>query len=145
MILILLSLIGCNSQNQELEAVDYEPLAEKGWNVSTAEAQGLDPKLIKALYLDAAELETLYGLLVIKNGYLIAEGYFNKGSVEQLSARQSVTKSYTSSLVGIALDQGYLSSVDQKIIDFFPEFKGLITYPRKLQITIRHLLQVRSG
>jgi CubicO group peptidase (beta-lactamase class C family) len=48
-------------------------------------------------------------------------------------------------LVGIALDQGYLSSVDQKMMDFFPEFAGQITDPRKEQITIRDLLQMRSG
>jgi len=58
---------------------------------------------------------------------------------------QSVTKSYTSALVGIALDQGCLSSVDQKMMDFFPEFAGQIDDPRKEQITIRDLLQMRAG
>jgi CubicO group peptidase (beta-lactamase class C family) len=58
---------------------------------------------------------------------------------------QSVTKSYTSALVGIALDQGYLSSVDQKMLDFFPEVADQITDPRKEQITIRDLLQMRAG
>jgi len=82
---------------------------------------------------------------VIKNGYLIAEDYFNEGSVDQKDRLQSVTKSYTSALVGIALDQGYLSSVDQKMIDFFPEVADQITDPRKEQITIRDLLQMRAG
>jgi hypothetical protein len=53
--------------------------------VSTPAEQGLDPMLVAELYLDATGLSTLYGLLVIKNGHLIAEGYFNEGSVEQLS------------------------------------------------------------
>jgi CubicO group peptidase (beta-lactamase class C family) len=48
-------------------------------------------------------------------------------------------------MAGIALDQGFLSSVDQKMIDFFPEVAGKITDPRKKQITIRHLLQMRAG
>jgi CubicO group peptidase (beta-lactamase class C family) len=113
--------------------------------VSTPAEQGLDPMLVAELYFNAARLETLYGLLVIKNGHLIAEGYFNEGSVEQLSGRQSVTKSYTSALVGIALDQGYLSSVDQKMIEFFPEYIDQITDLRKNQITIRDLLQMRAG
>jgi CubicO group peptidase (beta-lactamase class C family) len=113
--------------------------------VSTPEEQGLDPMLVSELYNDAAELEKLYSLLVIKNGYLIAEKYFNEGSVEQKVRIQSVTKSYTSALVGMALDQGYLSSVDQKMIDFFPEVAGQITDPRKERITIRHLLQMRAG
>jgi CubicO group peptidase (beta-lactamase class C family) len=62
-----------------------------------------------------------------------------------LSGRQSATKSFTSALVGIALDQGCLSSVNQKLMDFFPEFAGQITDPRKEQITIRDLLQMRAG
>jgi len=60
------------------------------------------------LYRKAAELETLCGLLVIKNGKLIAEEYFTEASVEQKTLVQSVGKSYISALVGIALDQGCL-------------------------------------
>jgi CubicO group peptidase (beta-lactamase class C family) len=130
---------------EELEAVEYTPLAGNGWKVSTPETQKLDPMLVAELYLDAAELETLYGLLVIKNGYLIAERYFNEGSVEQLSKRASVTKSYTSALVGIALNQGCLTSVNQKMIDFFPEVAEKITDSRKKQITIQDMLQMRAG
>jgi CubicO group peptidase (beta-lactamase class C family) len=130
---------------QELETVEYTPLPGDDWKVSTPAEQGLDPRLVAELYYDAAELETLYGLLVIKNGHLIAEGYFNEGSVGQLSNRQSMTKSVTSALVGIALEQGHLSSVDQKMMDFFPEFAGQIDDPRKEQITIRDMLQMRAG
>jgi CubicO group peptidase (beta-lactamase class C family) len=130
---------------EELRAVKYTPLPVNGWKTSTPAKQGLDPMLVAELYLDAAELETIYGLLVVKNGYLIAEGYFNEGSAKQLSKRASVTKSYTSALVGIALDQGCLKSVDQKMIDFFPELEDKITDPRKKQITIRHMLQMRAG
>jgi len=101
--------------------------------------------LVAELYLDATELESLYGLLVVKNGHLIAEGYFNGGRVEQKYYMASATKSYTSALIGIALDQGCLSSVDQKMMAFFPEFADQLTDPRKEQITIRDLLQMRSG
>ncbi|NCF65567.1 MAG: serine hydrolase [Chloroflexi bacterium] len=113
--------------------------------MSTPAEQGLEPMLVAELYHNAAQLETLYGLLAVKNGFLIAEGYFNEGSVEQMALLQSATKSYTSSLVGIALDQGCLSSVDQMMMDFFPEFGDQINDPREEQITIRHLLQMRSG
>jgi CubicO group peptidase (beta-lactamase class C family) len=144
-ILVLSMLVGCGPSAEDLEAVEYTPLPGDDWKISTPEEQGLDPMLVAELYYNAAELETLYGLLVIKNGYLIAEGYFNEGSVEQKARLQSATKSYTSALVGIALDQGYLSSVDQKMMDFFPEFAGQITDPRKNQITIREMLQMRAG
>ncbi|MFC1799329.1 serine hydrolase [Candidatus Eisenbacteria bacterium] len=132
-------------RTEDLEAVVYAPLSGDDWKVSTPEEQGLDPMLVAELYLDATHMETLYGLLVIKNGYLIAEGYFNQGSVEQEARLQSATKSYTSALVGIELEQGCLSSVDQKMMDFFPELAGQITDPRKKQITVRHMLQMRAG
>jgi CubicO group peptidase (beta-lactamase class C family) len=144
-ILILSILGGCSTWTQCIKEVEYTPLPGDGWKVSTPAQQGLDPKLVALLYCNADKLETLYGLLVVKNGYLIAEGYFNGGTVEQKARVQSVTKSYTSALVGIALDQGYLSSVDQKMMEFFPEFAGQIKDPKKNQITIRDMLQMRAG
>jgi len=144
-ILALSVLVGCGPGIQELEAVDYTPLPGDDWKVSTPEAQGLDPMLVSEMYYNAAELETIYGLLVIKNDHLVAERYFNEGSVDQKARLQSATKSYTSALVGIALEQGYLSSVDQKMLDFFPEVADQIGDSRKEQITIWHLLQMRAG
>ncbi len=130
-LLILSMLVGCGPSIKDLEAVDYTPLSRDDWKVSTPEEQGLDPMLVAELYYNAAKLETIYSLLVVKNGYLIAEDYFNEGSIDQKDRLQSVTKSYTSALVGIALEQGYLSSLDQKMLDFFPELAGQITDPRK--------------
>ena len=130
---------------EELETVRYAPLAGDDWEVSTPEAQGLDPMLLARLYYNAAQMETLYGLLIVKNGHLIAEGYFNEGSIEQKARLQSATKSFTSALTGIALDQGLLSNVDQKMLEFFPEVAGQMTDPRKEQITIRQMLQMRAG
>jgi CubicO group peptidase (beta-lactamase class C family) len=144
-IVVLSMLVGCGPSTEDLEAVDYTPLSGDDWEVSTPAEQGLDPMLVAEMYYNAAELETIYSLLVIKNGYLIAEDYFNEGSVDQKDRLQSATKSYTSALVGIALEQGCLSSVDQKMLDFFPEVAGKITDPRKEQITIRNMLEMRAG
>ncbi|MFC1879764.1 serine hydrolase domain-containing protein, partial [Chloroflexota bacterium] len=144
-ILIFSSLAGCGPSPAELEAVAYTPLPGDDWKVSSPAEQGLDPMLVAELYLNAAELETIYGLLVVKNSLLIAEEYFNEGSVEQKPFMASATKSITSALVGIALEQGCLSSLDQKMIDFFPDFADQINDPRKEQITIKDLLQMRSG
>jgi len=142
----ILTLAGCLPPSAEdLEAVVYTPLAGGDWEVSTPGAEGLDPLLVAELYYNAAQMETLRGLLVIKNGRLIAEDYFNDGSIDQKARLQSVTKSFTSALVGIALNQGLLSSVDQKMLEFFPEIAGEITDPRKDEITIRQMLQMRAG
>jgi CubicO group peptidase (beta-lactamase class C family) len=148
LVLILSMLVGCvpsGPSTEDLKAVDYTPLPGDDWKASTPEVEGLDPMLVADMYYNAAELETIYSLLVIKNGYLIAEDYFNEGSVEQKDRLQSVTKSYTSALVGIALERGYLTSVEQKMLDFFPEVADQITDPRKEQITIRQMLQMRAG
>ena len=148
MILALSILVGCGSSTKnpaaaDPAALDYTPLPGEDWAVSTPEEQGLDPHLVDELYSDATELDTLYSLLVVKNGHLIAETYLNSGSVDQKDRLQSATKSYTSALVGIALERGCLSSVDQKLLDFFPEIQ--VTDPRKEQITIRNMLEMRAG
>jgi CubicO group peptidase (beta-lactamase class C family) len=145
MILIVSTMVGCGPTSAEIEAADYTPLPGGDWKVSTPEEQGLDPDLVAKLFLNAAKSKTLYGLLVIKNGHLVAEGYFNGGSVQQKPFMASATKSFTSALVGIALEEGCVSSLDQKMIDFFSEFTDQLTDPRKKQITIRDLLKMRSG
>jgi len=152
-ILILSMMVGCSPSAsfeespmaEELEAVDYTPLSGDDWDLSTPEDQGLDPRLAEELYHNAAELETLYGLLVVKNGHLIAEDYFNGGAVGRKTLLQSASKSYISALVGIALNQGCLSSVEQKMVEFFPEVADKVTDPRKREVTIRQMLQMRSG
>jgi CubicO group peptidase (beta-lactamase class C family) len=145
-ILIPSGLFGCSGPSaEELAEVDYTPLQRDDWEVSTPEEQGLDPGLVAELVYDAAQLDTLYSVLVIKDGTLIAEGYFNEGSVYQKTLLQSVSKSYISALVWIAIEQGCISGIDAKLVDFFPEIVGQITDPRKEQITIEQMLQMRSG
>ena len=144
-VLALALLVGCGPSSQELEAVDYAPLAGADLEVSTPSEVGLDEMALAELYLNAAQLKTLYGLLVIKDGQLIAEKYFNGSAIDKPKFMASATKSFTSALVGIALDRGCLSSVDQGFMEFFPEYEDRIDDPRKAPITIRDLLQMRSG
>ena len=68
---------------EDLKAIDYAPLVRDDWKVSTPAEQGLDPNLVAELYDDATGLPKLYSVLVIRNGHLIAERYFNDGSVDQ--------------------------------------------------------------
>ena len=141
----LTTLFGCGPSPEELEALDYTPLAAGDWEVSTPNTEGLDAKMVAELYYAAAKLDSIYSLLIVKNDYLVAEKYFNDGAIDLKSNLQSVGKSFTSALVGIAFEQGCLTSLDQPFLDYFPEYANLIKDPRKKQITIRHLLQMRSG
>lgn len=145
LLLILSVLAGCGPSPGDLAAVDYTPLPGDVWETSAPADQGLDPKPVAELYYNASKMDNIYSLLVFKNDYLIAEDYFNIGSAEQQVNIHSVTKSITSALVGIALDHGCLTSLDQKMMDFFPELDDRVTDPRKKQITIRQMLQMRAG
>ena len=116
-----------------------------GWQVSTPEEQGVDPEKIEDAYQGADRLNTIYSLLVVKNGFLIAEGYFNGQSVSNANSIASVTKSFTSALTGIALRENVLSHPDQKLMEFFPEIDWPSIDPRKSTITLRQMLQMRSG
>lgn len=108
MIVLVSVLVGCGSSKVDLTAVDYTPISGDNWPVSTPAEQGLDPELVAELYYNASQLETIYSLLVFKNGYLIAEDYFHTGKPDLQVNIHSVTKSINSALVGIALEQGYL-------------------------------------
>ncbi len=142
---IFVTLLGCEPAKGNLEKIDYTPLPLNDWNVSTPEAQGLDPNDIVKLYYNAEKLKTLYSLVIVRHGYLIAEGYFNGGSVKQRTIMASVTKSVTSALVGIALEQRLLSNIDHKMVDFFPELASKISDPRKQKITLRNMIEMRAG
>jgi CubicO group peptidase (beta-lactamase class C family) len=144
-VLLLSTLVGCGPSPKDLAAVDYTPLAGGDWEVSSPEEEGLDPDKVAELYYDAAKLDSIYSLLIVKNDYLVAEKYFNEGSIDLKSNIQSLSKSYISALVGLAFEQGCLTSLDQPFLDYFPEYSGQIEDPRKEEITIRHLLQMRSG
>ncbi len=130
---------------EEIQDIDYAPQAIGGWPVSTPTEQGLDPNLVAELYLDAEHMPRLYSLIIIKNGKIVAERYYNGSSVDNKTRLASVTKSFTSAVTGIALDKGVLDSIDQKMIASFPEVADAITDPRKNHITVRHLLQMRAG
>jgi CubicO group peptidase (beta-lactamase class C family) len=142
---ILVIFPGCSPSPEQLMSIDYAPLSGRDWEVSTPAKEGLDPEMVAQLYYDAAKLNSIYGLLIIKNDKLVAEKYFNDGAINLKSNLQSATKSYMSALVGIAVDRSCLTNLDQPFLDFFPEYADQIEDPHKEEITIRHLLQMRAG
>ncbi|WP_062377591.1 serine hydrolase domain-containing protein [Demequina pelophila] len=130
---------------QELAAVEYAPEAFDGFEASTPEAEGLVPDAVAEVFWRAGELESIHSLTVIANGRVVAQDYFNGTGPELSQNVQSVTKSYTGALVGIAIEQGCIDGLDQPMMDFFPELAARVEDPRKFDITIRQLLQMRAG
>ncbi len=143
-ILIISVLVSC--EKNPVDSQVYQPLAFKdSWPVSTAQQQGMDHQMLMDGYKNAEDQKFIYSLLVIKNGYLIAEKYFNRYHPFMPANLKSVTKSFLSALIGIAFREGYLNNLDQKILDFFPEYVYSSIDQRKYDITLRHLLTMRMG
>ena len=122
------------------------PPAAFAWESSTPEAQGIDSrKLAEMLDFIPNNNYGVHSVLVIRNGYLVAESSYYPYEIDQLHLLNSVTKNITSALVGLALEHGYLESLEQKIINFFPEFETENMDERKQEITIADLLTMKSG
>ena len=120
------------------------------WQRSTPEEQGLYPEKLQELedLIRAGEkYPRLHCLLVIRHGKLVMEEYFG-WQPERLHTLQSVSKSFTSALVGIAIKQGKFKGVHEKMLDFFPEkdpedIDNMDS--RKEAISLKDLLTMRSG
>ena len=90
-----------------------------------------------------SELESIrsIGLVVIKNDSLLFEKYWDNYSDSSFSGSFSMAKSITSILVGVALKEGKIKSLDEPVGNYIPEFKE----GKKSKVTIRHLLTMTSG
>jgi CubicO group peptidase (beta-lactamase class C family) len=129
----------------DLTNVDFTPIEREDFQVSSPEAEDLDPLFLAELFREAEALPRIFSVLVVKNGMLVAERYFNDGGIDEPTLVQSAAKSIYSSFVGLALREGCIQDLDARLVDFVPEISGQLTDPRKREITIRHLLQMRSG
>jgi CubicO group peptidase (beta-lactamase class C family) len=81
--------------------------------------------------------------IVLKDGVVVEESYFNNTQRDSMVTSFSMAKSVTSALIGIAIDEGFIQSVDAPITTYLPEL--IERDPRFAQITIRHLLLMSSG
>ena len=81
--------------------------------------------------------------IVIQDGTVLYEEYFNDTQRDSIVTSFSVAKSFTSALIGIAIDEGYINSVNDPITDYLPELAARDS--RFENITIRDLLRMSSG
>jgi len=111
-----------------------------------AEEQGIDGQKLADAFATAKTIEDLQGLAVARNGTIVAEEYFNEvGSDPDPNLHvMSVTKSIASTLVGIAIDMGYIESVDQTLSDFLGEEVDTIN-PELGMVTIHQLMTMTTG
>ena len=125
-------------------ARDYWPT--QGWRASAPEEQGMDPGILLQMRQHIeGELPHARSVLIVQHGYLVFEAYAGEYDPEALEGLHSMTKSVTSALIGIALKEGYLDTLDQKVMALFPEYASLDMDRRIEEITIEHLLTMTSG
>lgn len=97
-------------------------------------------KLSKLDSILKSEYSNINGIVVARNRAIAYERYYNGYGPHDTHHVASVTKSILSALIGIAIDEGYIKHIDQRVLEFFPEHDPDRTDRQKQEITIRHLL-----
>ncbi|WEG15127.1 serine hydrolase [Alkalihalophilus pseudofirmus] len=120
---------------------DYYPT--ENWQTKSPAVLGLNEEVLKEL-TDEVRHEDVYSMLLIKDGYLAEEYYKSIAFDNSRTPINSVAKSITSSLIGIAIEQGHIEGINQKASDFIPEILDQED-TRKQNWTIEHFLTMTDG
>ncbi len=158
LIFLLILFYSC-TQHKNITISKPEKLND-GIETATLTDVGINDKLIYAMQdsIDNGSYSNIHSALIFLNNKLVFEKYwsgqdenrikewtgFTVHHRDSLHDIRSITKSITSAAVMIALDQGKIKSLDQRLFDFFPEFLNFAEGKKK-DITIRHLLTMSSG
>jgi len=156
-LLLLLISLNCNrhftTTNNIEDGIKISSMAKEG--INAALINSLDSAITKGVY------PNIHSVLIAKNNKLVYEKYYpgmDRGGMDRrgdqmvmtihgkdsLHALRSITKSVVSACIGIAIKQGKIKSVNQRVFDFFPEYSKLDT-GWKSALTIKHLLTMSSG
>ncbi|NVM36912.1 MAG: serine hydrolase [Candidatus Lokiarchaeota archaeon] len=119
------------------------------WAVSSLEEQKIDSKLLAEKFKNLKSYD-LHSVLIARHGKLVFEEYYDDDLSNNYSPYLkhtlfSATKSFTSILIGIAIDKGFINSTEQLVLDLFPEATIDNYDKRKEDITIHDLLTMTSG
>ncbi len=134
---------------------------DDGWETSSLLDAGLNENYMITLMneLETIEDHRIHSLLIIKDGKLVFEEYFpgEKFNLAQYMGETgfdmndnhnlcSATKSFTSALIGIAIDKNFMKNVKHGIYEFFPDHRVfMISSPEKRMINVENLLTMSSG
>ena len=144
-----------------------------GWEIATATSQGVnyDSLYVFSTQLESGDLGYIDGMLVIRNGMILFEkeytndydSLFKTTGTKQgkynyydplwhpyynntrLHTMQSVSKSLAAAAVGIAIKNGSIPGLDQKIMGYFDEYESSTPDPRRNAMTIRDVLTMTTG
>ncbi|UCF78437.1 MAG: serine hydrolase [Candidatus Eiseniibacteriota bacterium] len=151
-ILVVLTLVpwcappqGLEATGRTMAAAEQAP-ASFAWERSTPEEQGMDSERLA----DMVETIKKHGhrirsVTVIRNGLMVADATFAPFQPDTWHIVHSCTKSIMSALIGIAIEEGHIGSVETPLLDFFPEKVPATPDERKRGITLKHLLSMSAG
>lgn len=123
------------------------PALDDGIAVGSLADAGLDASLARALAEGVVNgtYPDVHGILVHRNGRLVLEEYFHGYDRDRPHQMRSATKSVVSALVGIAIDGGALSGVEERVLPRLPYAAYANPHPRKEALTLADLLTHRTG
>lgn len=145
-ILSLIVVVSVTIPAASAQSVQLANWPTSGWRTATPESQGIDSSII-ADAINSARRQgiNIHSLLVVRNNYIVAEAYFFPYDGKVPHDLASVTKSITSTLIGLAIEAKKIKGVDQKALSFFSKNKIANKDSRKEKITLEHLLTMSSG
>jgi CubicO group peptidase (beta-lactamase class C family) len=114
--------------------------------MSTPEQQGMRSEVLAEMLMEIEDNEyALDGVLVVRNGHLVLDAYVAPFGPNTRHVIHSCTKSVVSALIGIAIDMGYIESVDQPFLEFIPGRTVANLDEGKTAMTLRDVLTMASG
>jgi len=125
-------------------SITYFPDDE--WAFATPEEQEMSSTILDEMmqYIEDSSAP-IHGLVVTRNGYLVKEGYWSYYTITSPHHIFSCTKSFTGTLVGIAIKEGFIDNVSQRVVDFFPGMTIENLDSRKEAMTLEHVLTMTTG
>jgi CubicO group peptidase (beta-lactamase class C family) len=140
----LLFLANCDKIKNPINSLTDEHV----WPYSPPQAQHLNSSKLEQMIqeIKSGSYGSINSMLIIRNGYLVLERYFRGEERNSPHPIYSVTKSITSALIGVALDQQKISTLQERVLKFFPEYKNIKNLSiAKQQITLKDILTMSAG
>jgi len=112
---------------------------------STPEMQGVSSDVLSNLFeaMDASDIE-FHSVMVLRNGFVIGEGWWAPYAAQYRHTLHSLSKSFTSAAVGLAISEGHFT-VESPVISFFPDMLPATISPNLAAMKVKHLLTMTTG
>lgn len=144
--IMITSLWSCNSDDgnsSNEEAMYFPPIGSSTWETKSVASLGWDETQVQPL-LDYLELKNSKSFIVLHNGKIVMENYFNGHAAGDLRYWASAGKTLTATVTGIAEQEGYLN-INNKVSDYLGTGWTSATLAKENLITNKHLLTMTSG